>query len=104
FEDGYVVYRHRLGYQTWQFLCVARQDGLIPCLSEAALWRQLSSERYSTPLLHDWVPWLRSKLEERKLLLPLTCFNCRAATLCADTQHLDELVKEGVSQGHLHIA
>lgn len=104
FEGGYHVYRHRLGYNSWHFLCVARCAGLLPGLSEAALWRELSSDRYTTPVLRSWTPWLMEQLEQKELLKRLACFNCHAGILVADTNDLDQIVTAGLSNQHLHVS
>lgn len=100
-DDGYTVHRQWLGCNSWQVLCLARQDGLMPKLSELALWQELRSERYTTPILRSWVPWLMQALEEQELLKRLKCFGCDSAVLSADTEALDTLVSEGVRNGSL---
>ena len=43
---------------------MAKVPGLILALSEESLWQELRSDRYTTPILRAWVPWLLERLKE----------------------------------------
>ena len=78
--------------------------GLLAENSEAALWRELTSDRYTTPLLRHWVPRISEWLTEEKLLVSSRGHNNQAAILEADTEDLDNIVSEGVTSGELTLA
>lgn len=102
-RHGYDFKQHRLGYNTWQLLAVSKIDGLIPKLSSAALWQQLTSERFTTPLLRAWAPDLMQALQLTQDLKPLKCFQCKAALLKATTVELDRIVESGIQRKVLGI-
>ncbi len=102
-EAGYTVYRHKLDYDQWHMLAVAKHKGLLPAVSDEALWQELRSERYTTPILRSWTPWLREQMVEEGHLQPLQCFQCEAS--CANIRHeeLDDLVSVGIQDGYLPV-
>ena len=93
-SGGYDVHTHRLGCRTWHLVAVARQPGLIPQLDDLSLWKELSSPRFTTPLLQSWVLWMREELERRKLLKPLKAFQCQPAILNATSDKLDAILSD----------
>jgi hypothetical protein len=103
YPGGYRVQRARLDGDTWHVLCVAKVDGFLPVLSEEALWRELRSERFTTPLLRGWVPWLVARLRETGALVELRQAGCNAGLLRLDTDGLDRLVSEGIQAGALRV-
>ena len=104
FDGGYECFRVKLGYYTWHLLALARCPGLIRASSDEALWQTLQAMHFTTPRLREWTPWLRQRLEEEELLLPLNSRGCAAAVLRATTDDLDQLVTEGLQAGKLRIA
>ena len=56
--DGYRLQRTKLDYGLWHVLCISRRDGFMPVLTEETVWQELQSERFTTPLLREWMPWL----------------------------------------------
>ena len=102
-EAGYAVYRHRLDYDQWHMLAVAKHKGLLAALSDEALWQELRSERYTTPLLRSWVPWLREQMVEEQFLQKLHCFQCEAACVNVGHEELDDLVSVGIQNGYLRV-
>jgi hypothetical protein len=102
-EAGYRVHRHNLGYGTWHCVLAARRDGFLPCISDAALWAALTSNRFTTPLLRDWMPWVRQTLVARRLLKDCDCAGCTAGLLSATSEDLDAVVSAGLKQGQLTI-
>jgi hypothetical protein len=103
-EAGYAVYRHKLDYDQWHMLAVAKHKGLLPAVSDEALWQELRSERYTTPLLRSWVPWLREQMVEEGHLQPLQCFQCQASCVSMTHDELDDLVSVGIQNGYLSVA
>src|SRR5580704_6528337 len=64
YPGSYRCHKCRLGYNTWHMIAVAEHNGLLLDGSDAALWRELQSDRFTTPLLRDWIPEVRRVLEE----------------------------------------
>lgn len=93
---GYHVHRAKLGYGLWHILLVSRRPGFLPVLSDDALWQHLRSDEFTTPLLREWVPWLRSELCRRGNLIRPTQGGCETALVNADSELLDELVTHGL--------
>jgi hypothetical protein len=101
--DGYRIHRTRLNYGLWHVLCLAKREGFMPVLNEGSLWQMLQGDRFTTPLLRDWMPWLREEMRKRGQLVELNQSGCQAGLLLADNDALDELVADGVKRGHLRI-
>jgi hypothetical protein len=95
-KEGYCVYKHRASLNHWHFLCISKRKGLLTCMDEASVWRELRSERFSTPLLRSWAPYIVGQLKERELLDQLDGFGCEVGLLTADNDALDEIVTEGL--------
>jgi hypothetical protein len=101
--DGYRVHRTRLDYGWWHVLCLAKHKGLMPVMTQATLGQLLKADPFTTPLLAEWMPWLYQQMKRRGLIVELMQAGCQAGLLLADSDALDELVSEGIRQGHLHI-
>jgi hypothetical protein len=106
--EGYVCRKQRLEGGYWHLLALAKDDRLMTRLTDEALYRILSSNRYTTPILRQWTPWLSAKLSEAdehgdSFLVQLTAFQCQPALLLATTDDLDKIVVEGVKAGELRI-
>jgi hypothetical protein len=95
-KEGYCVYKNRVSLNHWHFLCVSKRKGLLTNLDEATVWGELRSERFTTPLLRQWAPYIVGRLKERELLDQLDGFGCEAGLLTADSDDLDEIVTEGL--------
>jgi hypothetical protein len=95
-KECYSVYKHRASLNHWHFLCVSKRKGLLTNLDEAAVWSELRSERFTTPLLRQWAPYVVGQLKERELLNQLDGFGCEAGLLTADNDDLDQIVTEGL--------
>jgi hypothetical protein len=102
-EAGYKVYRTKLGYGLWHVLFHARRDGFMPVLNEETVWQQIRGDRFTTPLLRAWMPWLYDEMKRRGDLIELTQSGCQAGLLLAEGEALDALVSEGVRNGSLAI-
>src|SRR5260370_3349795 len=67
--DGYRTESHRLQYGLAHALFVTRVPGFLKSISEEALWQELTSTRYTTPILRSWMPWGTQQLQDRQLLV-----------------------------------
>jgi hypothetical protein len=95
-KEGYSLYRHRASLNSWHFLCISKRKGLLTSLDEASVWRELRSERFTTPLLRGWAPYIVDELKDRDLLRRLDGFGCDAGLLTAENDDLDEIVTDGL--------
>lgn len=101
--DGYRVYRTKLEYDLWHVLCLARRDGFLPVVTDETVWQLLRSDRFTTPLIREWVPWLAGEMTKRGVLVPLSQVGCQAGLVTADSDTLDHLVCDGIRKKHLTI-
>lgn len=104
FPGGYNVYRHKLGFDTWHMLALAKSPELLTTVSEEAVWQALRKDRYTTPLLRGWLPYVTTELIASGLLKRLKAFGCEAAMLTASVEELDGIVSMGIRGGELRFA
>lgn len=102
-SGGYHVYTNKLGFGLTHALFLSRTDGFMKVTSGDALWLQLKSPRFSTPLLKEWIPYIEQKLRAEYLLEDAHCFGCECAMLSAVTKQLDQIVSEGLKSHNLLI-
>jgi hypothetical protein len=103
FSGGYTVQAFRLGKDTVHALFLAKSPGLLLNSSEECLWKELKHERFETPLLRSWVPYLREQLISHGKLHPCKCVGCDVWGLSCRTKDLDELVIDGIKMGAIKI-
>jgi hypothetical protein len=101
--EGYTTETHKLQYGMSHALFVTRSPGFLTSISEEALWQELTSTRFTTPLLRSWMPWLTERLVDHELLVEAYGFQCRCGVLQTTTDDLDDLVSEGLREGPLVI-
>ncbi len=99
--EGYHVLFQKMAYNQVHLVGLARKVGFLRSTSDEDLW--LTLKGFSTPLLRAWVPWLRSELRDRQLLLRCEGHRTDCAMLYATTEDLDALVTAGVESGDLKI-
>ena len=103
-DDGYRIYRSKLNYGLWHVLCLAQREGFMPVLTDEALWQHLQSDKFTTPLLREWTPWLKQRMKDREVVVELTQSGCQAGLVLADDAILDEIVSAGIKEGHMAIS
>jgi hypothetical protein len=104
-KGRYNIRRHRLEYGLLQATLWLKQPQFLPAYSEEALWRRLSSDEFTTPVLREWVPWLGQAMiaHDPPLLRFDTAFQCKPAHLILSPHTLDNLVELGIQKGQLTI-
>jgi hypothetical protein len=102
-DEGYIGETHKLAYGQAHAMFTCRAEGFLTSVSEEALWQELNSSRFTTPLLRPWMPWVTKQLTERELLVEADCHRCRCGVLAAHTGDLDEIVSRGLKEGHITI-
>ena len=102
--DGYRVYRTKLDFGLWHVLCLSKRDGFMPVVSDETVWQLLQSQRFTTPIVRDWIPWLRQEMKQRKVIVQLTQSGCQAGLMEGDNEALDNMTSDGIRKGHLTIS
>ena len=90
---GYRIDAHRLGFGSIHALFICRQQGFLPNDSDDALWQELKQERFTTPLLRGWLPYVRKELELKSLLSRCHTLDCTCCILTATSADLDSIVR-----------
>ena len=101
--SGYRIDAHRLGFGSIHALFICRQQGFLPNDSDDALWQELKQERFTTPLLHGWLPYVRKELEIKSLLSRCHTLDCTCCILTATSADLDSIVEFGLKNGLISI-
>jgi hypothetical protein len=92
YPGSYRCHKCRLGYNTWHMLAIAEHDGPLLDSSDAALWRELQSDRFTTPLLRPWIPEIRRVLEADQQLRVCGGHGCHVGVLRLKDEELDSIV------------
>jgi hypothetical protein len=100
---GYRIDAHRLGLGSIHALFTCRQQGLLPNDSDEALWQELKQERFTTPLLRGWLPYVRKELELKSVLARCHTLDCTCCILTATSADLDSIVESGLKHGLISI-
>jgi hypothetical protein len=104
YPGGYICHKARLGCDTWHLLAIADCPELLLDDSDETLWRLLHSERFTTPLLRAWLPYIRESLKNRELLTEPASFGCKVVLVQADSAALDDIVSWGLKGRQIAIA
>lgn len=102
-QGRYRVQLHRLGPGTHHVVALLKDPGFMPCVSESAVWNELQSDRFTTPLLRAWLPRLMETLQEQGAIRRYARHECEAGMMTLTGEDLDLLVKAGVRDGSLAI-
>ena len=98
---GYTAALARLAPGAIHLVAMAKLPGLMPTFDDDRLWTELCGERYTTPLLREWTPWIRQRLLDTGGIVAAQGYGSKAGVLTATPENLDILVSSGVRQGHL---
>ena len=101
--SGYRIDAHKLGLGSIHALFTCRQQGFLPNDSDDALWQELKQERFTTPLLRGWLPYVRKELELKNLLARCHTLDCTCCILIATSADLDSIVEFGLKNGLISI-
>ncbi|MBC8867794.1 MAG: hypothetical protein H8E44_00155 [Planctomycetes bacterium] len=101
----YRIRKAKLGaLNTWHLLAVADTPGLIPNLTDDAIWRVLTSDEITTPVLRKWVPYVSQRLFANRQLVKLHAWGCSPVLLTADSDGIDAIVSQGLKEGEIGIS
>ncbi len=100
---GYRIDAHKLGFGSIHALFTCRQQGFLANDSDDALWQELKQDRFATPLLRGWLPYVRKELEFKSLLTRCHTLDCTCCILTAASADLDLIVEFGLKNGLISI-
>jgi hypothetical protein len=100
---GYRIDAHKLGFGSIHALFTCRQQGFLANDSDDALWQELKQERFTTPLLRGWLPYVRKELELKSLLARCHTHDCTCCILTATSADMDTIVEFGLKIGLIKI-
>jgi hypothetical protein len=101
--SGYRIDSHRLGYGSIHAIFTCRQQGLLYNDQDETLWQERKQERFSTPMLRGWLPYIRKELELNSLLSRCFTLDCTCSLLTATSADLDSIVESGLKNGSIAI-
>jgi hypothetical protein len=101
--SGCEVDAHRLGDGSIHAMFVCRQQGFLANDSDDALWQELKQERFTTPLLRGWLPYIRQELELKPLLFRCYTLDCTCCVLSVTSADLHSIVEAGIKTGTIEI-
>ena len=113
--QGYNVHKHRLGFGQEHRLFVSRRSGFMLVATPEAIWMELKSNSFSTPILRPWLTYITEQLTERRLLVECKVhpyeesedstapiLGCKV--ISASTKDLDDIVLAGLRSGRITIS
>ncbi len=100
---GYRIDAHKLGFGSIHALFTCHQQGFLSNDSNDALWQELKQERFTTPLLRGWLPYVRKELELKSLLVRCHTLDSTCCILSATSADLDVIVEAGLKSGSISI-
>ncbi len=100
---GYRIDAHKFGFGSIHALFTCRQQGFLSNDSDDALWQELKQERFTTPLLRGWLPYVRKELELKSVLVRCHTLDCTCCILTATSADLDSIVEFGIKNGLISI-
>jgi hypothetical protein len=101
--DGYTMHHYRLGFNLEHVMLITKNPSFLVVNSPAALWRELTSVRYTTPLLEEWLPYLRQTMIDGCYLENALCHECDCGLLKLGNTDLDAIVIHGLKKGKIKI-
>ncbi len=100
--EGYQCHTHKLGFGLAHALFLTRMPGFMKVVTPESLWQELTSTRFTTPILKDWVPYLERQLRADESLEEAHVFRCQCGVLTATTRTLSALGKSCASCHKAH--
>jgi hypothetical protein len=94
---------HRIGFGSIHALFTCRHQGFLPNDSDDALWHALKQERFTTPLLRVWLPYVRKVLELKNLLARCHTLDCTCSIRTATSADPDSIIEFGLKNGLIAI-
>jgi hypothetical protein len=102
---GYLVQNVRLEYGLYQSMFVSKDPGFMISATDEACWAILKSDQFTTPILREWLPYIKGELTTKGLLsyCDVAPHSLECAILEATTADIDAIVSDGLSSKKLLI-
>ena len=92
-----------IGFGSIHALFTCPQQGFLPNDCDDAIRQELKQERFTTPLLRGWLPYVRKELELKSLLSRCHTLECTCCILTATSADLDSIVESGLKRSLISI-
>lgn len=103
-KAGYRVFKTKLDTDLWHVLAVAKDKSVLLSTDDERLWQEFRSSRFTTPILREWVPYIREYLfKKHGMAHPKSCVGMNVALLFATEKTLDAAVIEGLNSGKITV-
>ncbi len=89
YAGGYRFHVHKFASDVAHLVAVAKLPGLLPVYTADALFHELKTDRFTTPVLREWMPDLEAELKSRRLLSVATMHGITSGLLQATSDDLD---------------
>lgn len=100
---GYYDDCFRLAYNHVHAFFWTKWSLFMPSIADDHLWAKLKSVDYTTPLLREWLPYVRDRLVADGKLVDAFNYRCGCGGLNCTTEDLDLIVTEGLKSRTLLI-
>ena len=104
-DDKYTFRYAHLDVDTWQLTAMTTDPRFLFHSTDNELWRLLSSDEFTTPILRSWLPFIRHTLRRETHLLKTVehSLGCDPVICRAEDKHLDLIVSAGIKSGKLKL-
>lgn len=102
-EDGYYSFIEKRDYGLCHVLFISYKIGFMPVVDDTAIWKELKSDRFTTPILREWMPHIQKQLMDRSLLRMCWQHRCQCAVIDATSDQLDDIVSSGLKTRKIEI-
>jgi hypothetical protein len=99
-SGGYRTEAHRMEYDKVHAMFFSKDPGFMIRANEDALWAILKSPHYTTPMLREWLPYVKERLVAESLLEYCDCApsTLECALMSATTSDVDKIVSRGLDE------
>lgn len=101
--DGYTGMASQLEHGNWHCLLISRNPKFMMGITPDDFWKQINHDRFTTPVLKEWVPTLMVRAARANQFFPLWGFQTVCGYVTFETEHLDTYVTEELTKGTIWI-
>lgn len=97
---GMRVQYTQLAMDCWHMMAISKDKQLLLSDDDETIWRHLTGDKFTTPMLREWLPHIIHALKTKKAFDDsMKTFGCRATRLKLTQKTLDEIVTTLVASG-----